>query len=61
MSPEEFEDISKEMEQMHKSMKNAMEMVFATSPLLALQTGGWSRRSHHGTTLLRVSNAYLFR
>jgi hypothetical protein len=59
MNEAEFEDTSNEMESMHKAMKNAMEMVFATSPLLALQTGGWATRIHHRTHLLRVSDGLL--
>jgi hypothetical protein len=59
MAVEEFDDICHEMVSMHKAMKNAMEMIFATSPLLALQTGGWHRRTHHGTHLLRVSDLLL--
>jgi hypothetical protein len=39
---------------MHKLMKNMLEFVFATSPLLILSTGGWLR-SIQGSYLLRVS------
>jgi len=37
-------------------LKNAIEMVFAISPLLALTTSDWSWRSIQGTYLLKVSN-----
>ena len=53
---EEFEDICNEMKIMHKQMKNAMEMVFAISPLLALQTRGWGGKYCKSTYLLRVSD-----
>jgi hypothetical protein len=56
MDLQEFEDISNEIERIHKPMKNAMEMVFATSPILALQTCGWGTKSYHSTSLLRVSD-----
>jgi len=60
MTSQEFEDISNEMEITHKSMKNAMEIIFATTPLLALNTGGWGSRRHHSTHLLRgVSDGLL--
>jgi hypothetical protein len=59
LTSQELEDISNEMEITHKSMKNAMEMVFATSPLLALHTSGWGKRAHHSTYLLRVSDGLL--
>jgi hypothetical protein len=59
MTSQEFEDISNEMEITYKSMKNAMEIIFATTPLLALHTGGWGSRSHHSTHLLRVSDGLL--
>ena len=39
---------------MHKLMKNMLEFVFATSPLLILSTSGWLR-GIQGTYLLRVS------
>ena len=56
---QELEDLFNDLETMHKSIKNAMEMIFATSPLLALQTRGWAWRSHHSTYLLRVSDGVL--
>lgn len=56
LNVDEFDDVCTEMESMHKSMKNAMEMVFSTSPLLALQTRGWASKSIHSTYLLRVSD-----
>jgi hypothetical protein len=55
---EEFEDVCNEMKIMHKQMKNAMEMVFAISPLLALQTRGWGGKSCKSTYLLRVSDGF---
>jgi hypothetical protein len=56
MDPQQFEDISAEMQTLHKSMKNLIEIVFAISPLLALSTHGWDFHSVHSTYLLRVSN-----
>jgi hypothetical protein len=59
MTSQEFQDISDEMEVTHKAMKNAMEITFAASPLLALHTGGLGSRSQHSTNLLRVSDGLL--
>jgi hypothetical protein len=59
MDPQQFEDICNEMQTLHKSMKNAMEIVFATSPLLALSTHGWASKSYHSTYLLRVNVIFL--
>jgi hypothetical protein len=59
MEKEESEVIIKEIIFLHRSMKNAMEVVFGISPLFALSTHGWSR-SYHGTSLLRVSEISLF-
>jgi len=56
MSPQQFEEISNEIERLHKPMKNMIEIVFATSPLLALSTHGWSSSNYHSTYLLRVSD-----
>ena len=56
MDMQQFEEISNEMQILHKSIKNMMEVVFATSPLLALSTHGWASKSYHSTYLLRVSN-----
>jgi hypothetical protein len=56
MDSEQLEDIADEMQMLHKSMKNMMEIVFATSPLLALSTSGWGSKSVHSTYLLRVSD-----
>ena len=56
MDQEQFEEISNEIQILHKSMKNVMEIVFATSPLLALSTHGWASKSYGSIYLLRVSN-----
>jgi len=53
MEQQQFEEISSEVQALHKSMKNIMEIVFATSPLLALSTHGWAWKSH-STYLLRI-------
>lgn len=55
MEPLQLEQISYEIQALHKSMKNIIEIVFATSPLLALSTRGWSWRTVNSTYLLRVS------
>ena len=60
MDSQQFEDIYDKLQFLHKSMKNIMEIVFATSPLLALSTQGWDSRSFHSTYLLRVSNSLVF-
>lgn len=54
MEPQQFEEISNEIQNLHKSMKNVMEVVFATSPLLALSSHGWRQKSYHSTYLVRV-------
>jgi len=57
---QQFEDISQELQTLHKSIKNIMEIVFAVSPLLALSTSGWDWKSIHRTYLLRVSDGFIF-
>jgi hypothetical protein len=54
---EQFEEVSSEMQAIHKSMKNMMEYVFSASPLLALSTTGWTR-SIAGSHLLRVCDLF---
>jgi hypothetical protein len=51
-----LEDISIEIQSLHRSMKNAIEIVFATSPLLALSTRGWAGKFFDSNYLLKVSN-----
>jgi hypothetical protein len=46
------------MQILHGPIKNIMEYVFATSPLLALSTNGWTRRIS-GAHLLTVSHLSL--
>jgi hypothetical protein len=60
MDSQQFEDISNELQFFQKSMKNIIEIVFATSPLLALSTHGWDSKSIHSTYLLRVSDGLAF-
>jgi hypothetical protein len=60
MDPDQFEEISNEIQLLHKSMKNVIEIVFATSPLLALSTHGWASKSCNSVYLLRVSGVLLF-
>jgi hypothetical protein len=55
MDSTQLEQISNEIQALHKSMKNIIEIVFATSPLLALSTHGWAWSSVNSTYLLRVS------
>jgi hypothetical protein len=55
MEPQQLEEIADEIQNLHKPMKNVIEVVFATSPLLALSTHGWRQKSYHSTYLLRVS------
>ena len=59
IDPTQLEETTNDVQALHKSMKNAIEVVFATSPLLALSTHGWASRSFHSTYLLRVSNAWV--
>jgi hypothetical protein len=54
MEPQQLEDICNEIQDLHKPMKNVIEVVFATSPLLALSTHGWRQKASHSTYLLRV-------
>jgi hypothetical protein len=58
LNHEELEDFCNEMEGMHRDMKKAMEMVFAISPLLALQTRGWGWKICNSKYLLRVSDGF---
>lgn len=55
MDPQQLEEFNNDMKDLHKSMKNIIEIVFATSPLLAISTHGWISRSYHSSYLLRVS------
>jgi hypothetical protein len=55
MDPSEFDQISNEIQALHKAMKNITEIVFATSPLLALSPHGWSWKHINCSYLLRVS------
>lgn len=56
MDPLQFEEISNEIQMLYKPMKNIIEMVFATSPLMALSTHGGDYQYIHSTFLLRVSD-----
>jgi hypothetical protein len=55
MDPQQLEDVTNEMESLHRSMKNVIEIMFAISPLLALSTQGWASKSVGSVYLLRVS------
>jgi hypothetical protein len=57
LDEDQLRQISWEMQRLHKVMKNIIEFVFATSPLLALSGGGWTR-SIQGASLLRVSDIF---
>jgi hypothetical protein len=59
MESAQFEEIFIEIQMLHRAMKNAIEMVFATSPLLALSTNSWAGRACNSTFLLRVSDFYV--
>lgn len=59
MESAQFEEIYKDIQPLHKAMKNAIEMVFATSPLLALSTNSWGGRTVNSTFLLRVGDFYV--
>ena len=57
MEQSQFEELSKEIQALHKPMKNIIQLVFATSPLLVLSTHGWGVwKSTPGNYLLRVSS-----
>ena len=56
----QLEAMSEDMDMLYKSMKNVLEIVFASSPVLALSTHGWDWKSYHSTYLLRVSDALYF-
>ena len=60
MDPVQFEELTMEIQSLHKGMKNVMDIVFAMSPLLALSTHGWASKSCNSTYLLRVSNVVFF-
>jgi len=55
MDPQQLEDVSNEIQALHRSIKNVIEIVFAISPLLALSTQGWGSKSVNSVYLLRVS------
>ena len=55
MDPQQLEEVTHEMESLHRSMKNVIEITFAISPLLALSTQGWASKSLSSVYLLRVS------
>jgi hypothetical protein len=59
MESQPFEEITHEMKNLHRSMKNIIEIVFASSPLLALSTHGWGWKSCHSSYLLRVSGDFI--
>jgi hypothetical protein len=59
MDPQQLEDVSNAIEALHKSIKNAIEVAFAVSPLLALSTHGWASKSFNSVYLLRVSPTYV--
>jgi hypothetical protein len=55
MEERQLDEISDEIKCLHKAMKNIIEVVFATSPILAISTHGWGSKTIHSTYLLRVS------
>jgi hypothetical protein len=55
MDTSQLDEIATEIEALHKSMKNLIEIAFALSPLMLLSTQGWSWRNIHRVYLLRVS------
>lgn len=62
MDPKQLDEISNEIESLHRPMKNIIQTVFAISPLLALCTHGWTWKTTNATYLLRVSSIlFLFR
>lgn len=60
MEPEQLEEVSNEIQALHRSIKNVAEIVFAVSPLLALSTHGWASISLNSIYLLRVSCACFY-
>lgn len=60
MDSKQFEEIANEIQSLHKAMKNVIEIVFATSPLLALSTHGWDSKSYNSVYLIRVGGFSLF-
>jgi hypothetical protein len=56
MDEQQLEDVSNEIQVLHRSIKNAIEIVFAISPLLALSTHGWASKSFNSVYLVRVSS-----
>ena len=60
MDLSQLEEICHEIQALHKAMKNITQIVFATSPLLALSTYGWANKAIHRTYLLRVSYVLTF-
>jgi hypothetical protein len=58
MEPQQLEGIINALLPLHKSIQNIINIVFATSPLLALATHGWAAHNYHCTYLYRVSNIF---
>jgi hypothetical protein len=59
MEPSKLEEIADEIQALHKSMKNLIEIVFAISPLLVVSTHGWTWYGTNRNYLLRVSSRFL--
>jgi len=55
MDKQQFEDVSNEIQALHRSIKNVIETVFAISPLLALSTRGWASMAVNSVYIIRVS------
>lgn len=53
MDPQQLEDISNDIQNLHKPLKNMIEIVFAASPILALSTHGWNL-GYNSVYLLKV-------
>ena len=60
MELKQLEDLTNEVEGLHRSMKNMMEIVFEASPLLVLSTSSRETKFINSRYLLRVSGVYFF-
>ena len=54
MDAQQLENVINEIQSLHKAMKNMIEIVFSSSPIIVLSTHGWESKSYNSFYLLRV-------
>jgi hypothetical protein len=60
MDPQLLDEVTNEIQSLHKAMKNLFEIAFAASPILALSTHGWDSKSYNSIFLFRVCLLFEF-